>query len=200
MSCRDKRPHVSTASTGTTAEKQRNSIFRERQRVDLPSTVDSGLPIIEYPRVVLSFKVKPHIYGKYMKLPRSLKRLVRDILEETISNIGKAQIRKDEKHIIVNVPVNISMQKMEVKNIAMDPEVLYEKIRILEAENRELKDIVKYYKKQVQELQDQNTMLLKVKKKYDELKQKIQYWLTWLRKGYIQYVIKEIEAVVKHRG
>jgi len=197
---RDKRTSVSTASTGTTAEKSADNVFRETESVNLPFTVYSTRFLENLPRVVLAFKVRPEVHIAYRKLPRSLKRLVRDILEQTILNIGKAQVRKEEKNIIVNVPVNIAMQKMEVKNISMDPEVLYEKIRILEAENRELKDILRHYKKQVQELQDQNTMLLKVKKKYDELKQQLPLWLTWLRKGHIQYVVKEIEKVVKYGG
>ena len=197
-----------SASSAFTAENNSSKkyIFRERGRVNQPltnqlsySSVNSALTDenSDYPRVPLGFKVKVKVYRKYMQLPRKLKRFIRDTVEQLILNIDKAEIRTEEKHTIINMPINILVSKTEIAKITMDPEVLYEKIRILEAENRELKDIIKYYKKQVKELQDQNTMLLKVKKKYYGLKQQLALWLTWLRKGHVKYVIKEIEKVSK---
>jgi len=199
---RDKRTSVSTASTAEN-NSSKKYIFREQSSVNkLLTNKHSNSSVYaaltdEFPRVPLGFRVKVSVYNVYSKLPRKLKRLVRDILEQTILNISKAEIREAEKQIIVNIPVNIAVQKTEVKNIAMDPEVLVERINTLKIENRELKDIIRVHKRRIQELEAENRELLKTKKKYLELLEHAKMWLTWLKKGYTNYVIKEIEKVIK---
>jgi len=159
---RDKRTSVSTASTGTTAEKSADNVFRESESVNLPFTVYSTRFLENLPRVVLAFKVRPEVHIAYRKLPRSLKRLVRDILEQTILNIGKAQVRKEEKNIIVNVPVNIAMQKMEVnQQPSYDIELLREENRILKNDLRKAKQIIQHLKKEKEELKHEAHALRK---------------------------------------
>jgi len=186
---RDKRPHVSTAST---AAKPENTVY-SREAVFYKRFTNKYLEETE--SVILNFRVPLKYKILYSLLTKGEKRIVKETLKKTIETLAGKEPEKEPKQPLI---MNINVVKTEVKNIAMDPEVLYEKIKVLETENRELKNILRHYKKQVQELQDQNTMLLKVKKKYYELKQQLALWLTWLRKGHVKYVIKEIEKVVKH--
>ena len=181
---RDKRTSVSTASTGTTAEKSVDNVFRESESVNLPFTVYSTRFLENLPRVVLAFKVRPEVHIAYRKLPRSLKRLVRDILEQTILNIGKAQVRKEEKNIIVNVPVNIAMQKMEVNqhpSYDVELELLRRENRIFKEDLRKAMQVIKRYEQQIAELKHEKQSLLKqvasLQKRIREMEPYVQAYL-----------------------
>jgi len=179
-------------STRTRKEKQYTDIFsRESSVYKRLQTIISD----DTETAVIAFRVPKKYKILYDLLRRSEKREFKDLWIQVLEQyyFGKTSESKN-----INIVVNIV--KAEAKAGSMDPEILNEKIKILESENKELKDILRYYKGKISKLEEENTMLLKVKKKYYELKQQLPLWLTWLRKGHIQYVVKEIEKVVKYGG
>ena len=143
--------------------------------------------------VILNFRVPLKYKILYSLLTKGEKRIVKETLKKTIETLAGKEPEKEPKQPLI---MNINVVKTEVKNIAMDPEVLVERINTLKFENRELKDIIRVHKRRIQELEAENRELLKTKKKYLDLKQKMQLWLTWLKKGYTNYVLKEIEKVI----
>ena len=80
----------------------------------------------------------------------------------------------------------------------MDPEILEEKISVLKRENKELKDILKHYKKRLQELEEQIHELLKIKRKYKNIIEQAKMWIAWLRKGHVKYTINDIERCISN--
>ncbi|RLG01423.1 MAG: hypothetical protein DRN49_01265 [Thaumarchaeota archaeon] len=151
----NKKTSVSTASTGTTAEKQRNSIF-SREAVFYKRFTNKYLEETE--SVILNFRVPLKYKILYSLLTKGEKRIVKETLKKTIETLAGKEPEKEPKQPLI---MNINVVKTEVKNIAMDPEVLYEKIKVLETENRELKNILRHYKKQIQQLEAEKHELKK---------------------------------------
>ena len=116
----------------------------------------------------LGFRVSWSVYGAYRKLGRRRKMLVRDALEALILAISE-----DSKINPLTTPqifnININMAKSEVRTQpSIDPSILQEKIRMLEEENRELRQLLRFYKEKFEKVRTQIAQLnLNITTKYD---------------------------------
>jgi len=151
---RDKRPHVSTASTGTTAEKSVDE-FLEGVRTYTYTNV-------YVPRVTLSIRVKPEVYTAFHSLRKSLKNQLREHIEKLILAFSKGmhKVRSESGTTIVNI--NIVSTKAEAnQHPSYDIELLREENRILKNDLRKAKQIIQHLKKEKEELKHEAHALRK---------------------------------------
>ena len=183
-----------SVSTGTRRGKRENSTIRESGGVYTSLQTTEWQKFLETETIPFSIRIPLKYKKMYREFTHKQKYLFKLALIGLIEAVSKGK-HGTQGPVVLNINIPISLAKAEANT--MDPEVLVERINTLKFENRELKDIIRVHKRRIQELEAENRELLKTKKKYLDLKQKMQLWLTWLKKGYTNYVIKEIEKVIK---
>jgi len=94
------------------------------------------------------------IYKKAVAKSRRKREILKKIVSEAIVKLAELTPKPEGNNTVI-LNINIAMAEAKAENKpTMDSEILLEKIRILEAEKKELKDAMKYYKKRYDELSE----------------------------------------------
>jgi len=92
------------------------------------------------------------IYKKAVAPSRRKREILKKIVSEAIAKLAElAPKPENNSTVVLNINIAVAEAKAENKP-SIDSEILMEKIRILEAEKKELKDAMKYYKKRYEQL------------------------------------------------
>lgn len=131
------------------------------------------------PKAFFAMRMRFEAALAYKQLPENKKRLARKLFEIIILDLaGKSEIEKELKDLITEdlpqpIIVNINYVDSSVKNevrtqTSIDPSILQEKTRVLEEENRELKQLLRFYKEKFEKVRTQIAQLnLNITTKYD---------------------------------
>ena len=129
-----------------------------------------------------------------MRLPRSLKRFVRDVVESVILNIDRAEVKAqgDEGQVVVNMPIALAISKAEAKSEASaEAEVLKAEVRILKKKLQLCREELKLQSGS-QELKQLRERLNYVLKKLREI---YYYPRDSIPKSLIYKILKEVGGV-----
>lgn len=130
--------------------------------------------IKETPTVVIGVRVPVKIYEIYNNLQRWEKKILRRAYAQLILQYAtaKPQITVKEEirqNVIVNVNIANAVAYASAKS-QKDPAILEEKIKMLKAENKDLRELFDFWKKKAVALEHENALL---KKKNGELEARI---------------------------
>lgn len=115
---------------------------------------DAMVKILFKEKARLDFKVPIYHKELYMSLSKQAKRMVKNILLKTIESLSNAALsdwdREDQQNIVINMnivqPIQISTDEHDETGL------LKEKIKILEEQLRDSKEVLSYYKEKVEKL------------------------------------------------
>lgn len=133
---------------------------------------------------VISLRVPKKIKLLYVAMPLSFKKEIKEIFIRTIEGFVK---HVNEERKIINININLNYNKLDTNITNIDPELLLKKVKMLEEQKKEAKEIIKYYENEITLLKKDKEELRKQLQQYNQKNRQLQEKIQRI-KSYLKWI------------